>query len=421
MNKKNILNYSTLAIPLAFVGLPIYINVSDFYVRQFDVNIAFLAFIILAVRLLDALSEPFLGLLSDYLIRKKISHKKIIYVSASFLALSFFALFNPPNFENKSIILLWLGLSMLTTYSFFNLTVVNFEALAVVLAKDSKQRIEINSYKEFFGLIGILIASASPIIIRIFLNSDENNYFYLSLIIVFLLFFSILFFFNKIQSEEQKILTKFSIKNTLSEIFSNKVFLKFIGIFFINSLAVSLPASVVTFYVNDVLKCPEKLGIFLTIYFLSAAIFMVFWKKLAQKFGKINSWSISILGSILTFIFAYFVDSSNSNLFYLICFFSGVFLGSDLIMPPAIISEIIYKKHDKISSYLSFWNMINKAGLMFASFLSLMVLWLVSFDAKNVNQDSLMAIPIIYAVIPCALKMLVVSLLFKLKKSQKNL
>ena len=96
-------------------------------------------------------------------------------------------------------------------------------------------------------------------------------------------------------------------------------------------------------------------------------------------------------------------------------------MGSDLIMPPAIISEIIYKKHDKISSYLAFWNMINKAGLMFASFLSLMVLWLVSFDAKNVNQDSLMAIPIIYAIIPCALKMLVVLLLFKLKKSEKNL
>ncbi len=421
MNKKNIINYSILAIPLAFVGLPIYINVSDFYVRQFDVNIAFLAFIILAVRLLDALQEPFLGLLSDYLIRKNISHKKIIYVSVGFLALSFFALFNPPNFENKSIILIWLAFSMLTTYSFFNLTVVNFEALAVIIAKNSSQRIEINSYKEFFGLIGVLVAASSPTIIRILLKSDENNYFYLSLIFIFLLFFSIIFFFHKIENEENKIITKFNIKNIFSEIFLDKIFLKFIGIFFINSLAVSLPASVITFYVNDVLKCPEKLGIFLTIYFLSAAIFMIFWKKIAQKFGKINSWLISIIGSILTFIFAYFIDSSNSDLFFLICFLSGVFLGSDLIMPPAIISEIIYKKHDKISSYLAFWNMINKAGLMFASFLSLMVLWLVSFDAKNVNQDSLMAIPIIYAIIPCALKILVVLLLLKLKNSQKNL
>ncbi len=421
MNKKNIINYSILAIPLAFVGLPIYVNVSDFYVRHFGVNIAFLAFIILAVRLLDALQEPILGLLSDYLIKKNISHKKIIYVSASFLALSFFALFNPPNFENKSIILVWLAVSMLTTYSFYNLTVVNFEALAVIVAKNSAQRIEINSYKEFFGLIGVLVAASSPTIIKILLKSDENNYFYLSLIFIFLLFFAIIFFFNKIPVEENKITTKFNIKNIFSEIFSNKIFLKFIAIFFINSLAVSLPASVITFYVNDVLMRPEELGIFLTIYFLSAAIFMIFWKKIAQKIGKINSWSISILGSILTFIFAYFVDSSNSDLFFLICFFSGVFLGADLMMPPAIISEIIHQKHDKISSYLALWSMINKAGLMCASFLSLMVLWLVSFDAKNVNQDSLMAIPIIYAIIPCALKMLVVLLLFKLKKSEKNL
>ena len=421
MNKKNIFNYAVLAIPLAFVGLPIYINVSDFYVRHFEINIAFLAIIILAVRLLDALQEPFLGLLSDYLIKKNISHKKIIYVSASFLALSFFALFNPPNFTNPSLILLWLAVSMLATYSFFNLTVVNFEALAVIIAKNSVQRIEVNSYKEFFGLIGILIAASSPTIIKILLKNEENNYFYLSLIFAFLLFSAIVFFFHKIPIEENKITTKFNFKKILFEIFSNKIFLKFMGIFFINSLAVSLPASVITFYVNDVLKCPEKLGIFLTIYFLSAAIFMIFWKKIAQKIGKINSWSISILGSILTFIFAYFVDSSNSDLFYLICFLSGVFLGADLMMPPAIIAEIIHQKHDKISSYLSFWNMINKAGLMCASFLSLMTLWLVSFDAKNVNQESLMAIPIIYAIIPCALKMLVVLLLYKLKTSQKNL
>lgn len=421
MNKKNIFNYAILAIPLAFVGLPIYINVSDFYVRNFEINMAFLALIILTVRLLDALQEPFLGLLSDYLIKKNISHKKIIYVSASFLALSFFALFNPPNLTNQSMILLWLALSMLATYSFFNLTVVNFEALAVIIAKNSAQRIEVNSYKEFFGLIGILIAASSPTIIKILLKNEENNYFYLSLIFIFLLFFAIVFFFHKIPIEENKIITKFNFKKILSEIFSNKIFVKFMGIFFINSLAVSLPASVITFYVNDVLKCPEKLGIFLTIYFLSAAIFMIFWKKIAQKIGKINSWSISILGSILTFIFAYFVDSSNSDLFFLICFLSGVFLGADLMMPPAIISEIIHQKHDKISSYLALWNMINKAGLMCASFLSLMVLWFVSFDAKNVNQDSLMAIPIIYAIIPCALKILVVLLLYKLKNSEKNL
>jgi Na+/melibiose symporter-like transporter len=188
---------------------------------------AFLAFIILAVRLFDAVQEPFLGLLSDYLIKKNISHKKIIYVSASFLALSFFALFNPPHFSNSSMILLWLALSMLTTYSFFNLTVINFEALAVIIAKNSEQRIEVNSYKEFFGLIGILIAASSPTLIKVLLKNEENNYFYLSLVFVFLLFFSIIFFFHKVENEENKILIKFNFRKIFVEIFSHKIFLKF--------------------------------------------------------------------------------------------------------------------------------------------------------------------------------------------------
>ena len=47
MNKKEKVNYAILALPLSFVGLPIYINVSDFYIRNFEVNIGYLALIIL--------------------------------------------------------------------------------------------------------------------------------------------------------------------------------------------------------------------------------------------------------------------------------------------------------------------------------------------------------------------------------------
>ena len=38
---------------------------------------------------------------------------------------------------------------------------------------------------------------------------------------------------------------------------------------------------------------------------------MIFLKNLATKIGKIKCWLISILGSVLTFIFAYFIDANN--------------------------------------------------------------------------------------------------------------
>ena len=224
MQKKNILNFAVLSVPLAFVGLPIYINVSDFYIRNFDINIGYLAIIILFVRLIDGFQEPILGLFSDYLIKKNFSHKQIIYLSSGFLALSFFGLFNPPFGLSQNQILLWIFIAMTTTYSFYNLCLINFEALAVVIAKDSSQRVEVNSYKEFFGLIGIIIASASPQIIRLFITDNGSNYFFLSIIFILILFISIIFFFRKVPENQKIIIDKMSDKTDENFLKSNIIY-----------------------------------------------------------------------------------------------------------------------------------------------------------------------------------------------------
>lgn len=413
MNKNNNINYALLAIPLAFVGLPIYINVTDFYIRNFDVNIANLALVILIVRFVDSFQEPLLGLFSDYLIKKNIKRQKIIYFSSFFLALSFFALFNPYKNLSDYQIIAWLFLTMLFTYTFYNLIIVNFESLAVVIAKNSAQRIAINSTKESLGLIGVIFSSALPSLINLTFPDSNNGQFYLTIIFVLLLLVILVFFFSKIEVSQQKIKHKFVVSKIIKDIMSDHLFLKFLLIFFINALAVSMPASAFTFYVKDIIKKTDQLGIFLVIYFVSAGLFVPLWKKLALKYGKINSWLWSIVGSIVTFIFAFFIGENNAELFYLVCFFSGIFLGADLVVPPSIIAEIIHNYHHKISSYVSLWSMVNKAALMLASFLTLYALSLTGFEAENVNDNSLKLIPILYAIIPCILKLIVVLLLLK--------
>ena len=413
MNKNNNINYALLAIPLAFVGLPIYINVTDFYIRNFDINIANLALVILIVRFIDSFQEPLLGLFSDYLIKKNIKRQKIIYFSSFFLALSFFALFNPYKNLSDYQIIAWLFLTMLFTYTFYNLIIVNFESLAVVIAKNSAQRIAINSTKESLGLIGVIFSSALPSLINLAFPDSNNGQFYLTIIFVLLLLVILVFFFSKIEVSQQKIKHKFVVSKIIKDIMSDHLFLKFLLIFFINALAVSMPASAFTFYVKDIIKKTDQLGIFLVIYFVSAGLFVPLWKKLALKYGKINSWLWSIVGSIVTFIFAFFIGENNAELFYLVCFFSGIFLGADLVVPPSIIAEIIHNYHHKISSYVSLWSMVNKAALMLASFLTLYALSLTGFEAENVNDNSLKLIPILYAIIPCILKLIVVLLLLK--------
>ena len=57
-----------LALPLAFVALPMYVNLPHFYATQFAVPLASLGAVLLFSRLADALIDPLLGRFSDCLL-----------------------------------------------------------------------------------------------------------------------------------------------------------------------------------------------------------------------------------------------------------------------------------------------------------------------------------------------------------------
>ena len=55
------LRYGLLGLPLAFVALPLYVLLPNYYARNFAVPLAGLGLLLLGVRLLDALIDPLLG------------------------------------------------------------------------------------------------------------------------------------------------------------------------------------------------------------------------------------------------------------------------------------------------------------------------------------------------------------------------
>ena len=59
------LAYAAPAFTLAVVGIPVYIYIPKFYSDVVSVHIGMLGFILLAVRLFDAITDPLLGYLTD--------------------------------------------------------------------------------------------------------------------------------------------------------------------------------------------------------------------------------------------------------------------------------------------------------------------------------------------------------------------
>ena len=59
--------YGLMGLPLAFVALPLYVVLPNYYALQFGVPLASLGALLLGARLLDALVDPLLGRWSDRL------------------------------------------------------------------------------------------------------------------------------------------------------------------------------------------------------------------------------------------------------------------------------------------------------------------------------------------------------------------
>lgn len=404
--KSQVLSFAFLALPLSFVGIPIYLNISDFYARQFEINLALIGILLVFIRIIDSLQDPFVGYFSDALAQKKFSHKKIIILASSILCIAFYLVFNPPQTLSKNLAILWFMISLLVTYTCFNFTIINFESLAAIMAKNDQQRIFINSAKELFGLIGMIFAFFLPaVFVYAFGLQHDQIYTVLSLVFAGLMLFATFGLFRRVRLENEVSVIGLGIKIGFAKIFLDKKFMIFLGIFMLNSVAVSLPAANLNFYIRDVLQNEKNLGWFLSLYFFSACLFIPLWKFLANRFGMIRSWIFSIWGSVLTFSFSYFLTPETAQYFYAVCIFSGIFLGADLIMPPAILAKIISDKKEAASSYFSLWNLTAKLSLMIAASGSLIFLGFSGYRPGIVDANSAGLIEFFYAFLPCILKL----------------
>ena len=91
------LQYGLLGLPLAFVALPVYVHLPNFYAQTFGMSLGILGAILLLTRCFDGLIDPWLGRRMDAVYQH--SRRHVIWVAlglALLLAIGFAALFLPP-------------------------------------------------------------------------------------------------------------------------------------------------------------------------------------------------------------------------------------------------------------------------------------------------------------------------------------
>ncbi len=119
------------------------------------------------------------------------------------------------------------------------------------------------------------------------------------------------------------------------------------------------------------------------------------------------------------FAVAAFLGPDQADVFAWICVFTGFCLGADLALPPAIQADVadwdrLRFRRNRTAGLFSLWNMAAKLALAAAAGLTLPLLGSLGLDAPTPAPVAVSALAVIYALLPCVLKMGAVSMIHTL-------
>lgn len=416
----SIVQYSVLAVPLAFAGMPLYVHAPDFYATEHNVSLASLGLVLLGLRAFDAVQDPLIGRVSDHL--NATQRLGMMLSALVMLVIAFFAIFQP---FSEGYVLVWFAVAMLFATTAFSILGINMNMLGGMWSRDPHTKTRIAAHRESLGLVGLLLAVSLPSVFMTYTPKPEA-FFWLSVVLaVFAAVAGCLFLrWYRLKA------IKFSHRAQQQESYSTclkklpKTTRVFFGIYGISMLASSIPAVLVLFFIRDRLAIPEnEAGIYLVLYFLAGVLGMPLWQRMSRLFGKYKAWIFSMLLAVVSFIWAFSLEAGDALQYGIICVMSGIAFGADLALPPSILADKIHqhKQESFASTQFGIFSFLSKLALALASAMVLPVLESYGFRAGQANsEDALWVLGLFYAAIPCAIKTLAMILLIVQQKKIHN-
>ena len=397
-------SYGALGLPLAFVALPLYVQLPHHYASAYGVPLAVLGALLLAVRLLDALVDPWIGRWCDrWLDHSPQRARWCAVLAAVAAAVGFAALFRPPT-QDTVALLAWCGGALVVTYLGYSVLAVLHQAWGARLGGDDVQRARVVAWREGLSLAGVLVASVLPSLAGFGAMTAAFG-----LALVFGLW--------GLSRVPAPALAPQAAAGDLRLPWRQAAFRRLLAVYLVNGLASAVPATLLLFFVRDRLQAPAWEPVFLGLYVACGAASLPLWVRAAGVLGLARSWGLGMLLAVAAFVWAATLGAGDTLAFALVCVASGAALGADLALPAALLAGAVQQaghagRHE--GAYFGWWNFASKLNLALAAGLALPLLQGLGYRSGQPDVQGLQALSITYALLPCALKLLAALLLWRL-------
>ena len=407
-SRRQLASYSLLALPLAFAALPLYVLLPNLYARDFGMPLATLGAVLLAARAFDAFTDPLLGRLADRLgsgpARWSLAAGAL---SALVLALGMAALWFPLP-RTPVALAVWAFAGLVLTSAAWSQLGISHQAWGARLGKSDLQRGRIMAWRESAGLAGVVLASLLPLLAGL----------RAALVVFCTLLLLGWLAWTRAPQPSAVVPTDTEPRAALWQPWRVPAFRRLLLVFVVSGIASAIPATLVLFFVQDVLQVPAmQEPWFLATYFLCAALSMPLWLRAVARFGLAPSWLAGMLLAVAAFAWTALLGAGDATAFLVVCALSGAALGADLALPSALLAGVAAAQSEgsqQEGAYFGWWNLAAKLNLALAAGLALPLLGMLGYAPGARDPGALQTLTFAYALLPCALKLAAAAALYAL-------
>lgn len=400
LDRRALAAYGVFGLPLAMVALPLYVHLPAFYADTQGLALSTVGVVLLLARLADALSDPVIGHASD----RATDRRGYVAAGVPLLAVGMLALFHPP--DSREWGAAWLAATVSLTYLGYSLASIAYTAWGAELARAPHERTRVTAAREGFALTGVVIAALVPSA----MGASGAAWLFVAVLVAGAATLLVLAPRPRPRRDPHpNSRDAGTLAAALGAAFANRAFRHLALVFLASGIAAAIPSTLVVFFVSDVLAAPDRLGAFLAIYFVAAALGLPLWVALARRRGKPYAWLAGMALSVLAFVWAYGLGAGDALAFAGVCVVSGVALGADLALPASILADVIDRDRRgphaaTEGGYFGLWNLLTKANLALAAGVALPLVSALGY--RPGGTAGLEALALVYSLVPCALKVL---------------
>ena len=378
---------------LACAGLPLYIHLPRF-ASEIGLPLSTIGLLLLGLRLMDFAQDPLLGWLVE-----RHGDRRATWAAVAILMLgaAFAAVFTlGPGLPGLIV-------ALVAVFTAYSLGTILFYSQGVALAGDSGDaaHFRLAGWREAGTVAGIVSAAALPILAG-----------YAALGLAVAVAAPLIWLLSR-DVWQAPVRPSRAAPSFRALIRGSALRLMILAL--LNALPVAMTSTLFLFFVEDRLGLGPYAGGYLVLFFLSAGLSAPLWSQLAARFGARPVLLPAMILAVVAFAWTALLPSGAALGFGVICGLSGIALGADMVILPALFAATLARAHLPAALGFGAWAFAAKLALALAAGLTLPLLDWSGYTPGAANDDAaLSTLNIAYAVVPLFLKLLAIWMVARL-------